>query len=245
MLGFLHPYRIEGGVAETTMRIILRYFNTSELTRQADLLRSIGQSLEKEFPGAGVDVVITPQYRNMAEGLIREPRAAAFAEEAMRRAGVEPSRTSVRGGTDGSRLTEMGLPTPIFRQASTILTLRWNGPAWKKCTPPSGLFASWPRFGQNEGNWRSSMPTPPRVSVADTALLVIDVQEKLLPKIAGADKLVHNLSFLLEAGAWLAFRCWPPSSIPRGSGGRCLACCRFCPCAGKKRTSVVVLCPSC
>ncbi len=55
---------------------------------------------------------VTPQYRNMAEGLGREPRAVPFAEEAMRRAGLEPKRTIVRGGTDGSRLTEMGLPTP-------------------------------------------------------------------------------------------------------------------------------------
>jgi tripeptide aminopeptidase len=110
--GFLHPYRIEGGVAETTIRILLRDFRTSELSRQADFLRSTGEALEKEFPGAVVQVAITPQYRNMAGGLIREPRVAAFAEEAMRRAGLKPARTSVRGGTDGSRLTELGLPTP-------------------------------------------------------------------------------------------------------------------------------------
>ena len=55
---------------------------------------------------------VTPQYRNMADGLAKEPRAVAFAEEAMRRAGLEPKLTIVRGGTDGSRLTEMGLPTP-------------------------------------------------------------------------------------------------------------------------------------
>ncbi len=110
--GFLHPYRIEGGVAETTMRILMRNFRTGELARQGDFLRSMGQSLEKEFPGSAVEIAINPQYRNMADGLVREPRAAAFAERAMRRAGIEPCRTSVRGGTDGSRLTEMGLPTP-------------------------------------------------------------------------------------------------------------------------------------
>ena len=55
---------------------------------------------------------VTPQYRNMADGLAKEPRAVAFAEEAMRRAGLEPKLTIVRGGTDGSRLTELGLPTP-------------------------------------------------------------------------------------------------------------------------------------
>ena len=55
---------------------------------------------------------MTPQYRNMAEGLAREPRAVAYAEKAMRRIGIEPKRTIIRGGTDGSRLTELGLPTP-------------------------------------------------------------------------------------------------------------------------------------
>jgi tripeptide aminopeptidase len=110
--GFLHPYRIEGGVAEVTMRILLRDFDTPRLGDKAALLRSIAGLLLAEYPRAQIDVKITPQYRNMADGLAREPRALAFAEEAMRRAGVEPKRTIIRGGTDGSRLTEMGLPTP-------------------------------------------------------------------------------------------------------------------------------------
>jgi tripeptide aminopeptidase len=59
-----------------------------------------------------IDVKITPQYRNLADGLAKEPRALAHAEEAMRRAGLTPKRAIVRGGTDGSRLTELGLPTP-------------------------------------------------------------------------------------------------------------------------------------
>jgi len=110
--GFLHPYRIEGGVAEARMRILLRDFETARLGDYAELVRHIGRHLELEHPGAQVEVHVTPQYRNMAEGLRKEPRAVALAEEAMRRAGLEPKRTSVRGGTDGSRLTEMGLPTP-------------------------------------------------------------------------------------------------------------------------------------
>lgn len=65
-----------------------------------------------EYPGARIDVEVTPQYRNMAEGLSREPRAVTFADQAMRRAGIVPKQTIVRGGTDGSRLTELGLPTP-------------------------------------------------------------------------------------------------------------------------------------
>jgi tripeptide aminopeptidase len=110
--GFLHPYRIEGGVGEVTMRILLRDFDTAQLATRAALLRDVGRLLETEYPQAKVSVDVTPQYRNMADGLAREPRALAYAEEAMRRVGLEPKRTIVRGGTDGSRLTELGLPTP-------------------------------------------------------------------------------------------------------------------------------------
>jgi tripeptide aminopeptidase len=110
--GFLHPYRIEGGVAEVTMRVLLRDFDTPKLRDREQLLRQAAATVVAEYPRASIDVQVTPQYRNMAEGLGKEPRAVPFAEEAMRRAGLEPKRTIVRGGTDGSRLTEMGLPTP-------------------------------------------------------------------------------------------------------------------------------------
>jgi tripeptide aminopeptidase len=110
--GFLHPYRIEGGVAEVTMRVLLRDFDTPKLAERAELLRAVARTVTAEFPGSAIDVRVTPQYRNMADGLRKEPRAVALAEKAMRQAGVEPKLTIVRGGTDGSRLTEMGLPTP-------------------------------------------------------------------------------------------------------------------------------------
>ncbi len=110
--GFLHPYRVEGGVAEVTLRVLLRDFDTARLAEEADLLRRVAATVTAEYRGARIDVQVTPQYRNMAEGLKKEPRALAFAEEAMRRAGLQPKRAIVRGGTDGSRLTELGLPTP-------------------------------------------------------------------------------------------------------------------------------------
>jgi tripeptide aminopeptidase len=110
--GFLHPYRVEGGVAEVTMRILLRDFETPRLADKAEVLHAAARTVTAEFPQARVEVKVTPQYRNMAEGLKREPRAVSFAEEAMRRAGLSPRLTIVRGGTDGSRLTELGLPTP-------------------------------------------------------------------------------------------------------------------------------------
>jgi tripeptide aminopeptidase len=110
--GFLHPYRMEGGVAEVTLKILLRDFDTAKLAEKAELLRQVAQPLLAEHPRAAIDVQVTQQYRNLGDGLAKEPRAAAYAEEAMTRVGLTPKRTIVRGGTDGSRLTERGLPTP-------------------------------------------------------------------------------------------------------------------------------------
>ena len=110
--GFIHPYTIEGGVPEVTMRFLLRDFVTAKLAEEAELLRTIARQLTTEFPQARIDVKVEKQYRNMADGLTKEPRAMDYAEKAMRRAGFEPKFLSLRGGTDGSRLTELGLPTP-------------------------------------------------------------------------------------------------------------------------------------
>jgi tripeptide aminopeptidase len=110
--GFLHPYVAEGGVAEVSLRILLRDFETDGLAVLAERLRSAAREMEQSFPGAKVEVDIVKQYRNMREGLAREPRAVAYAERAFFNLGRPCKRTIVRGGTDGSRFTELGLPTP-------------------------------------------------------------------------------------------------------------------------------------
>lgn len=110
--GFLHPYEVEGGVGEARIRVLLRDFDAAQLARLAELLRQAAAASMTEFPQAAIDVRIARQYRNLAEGLAKEPRAVAFAEQALDRLGRKARRTIVRGGTDGSRLTEMGLPTP-------------------------------------------------------------------------------------------------------------------------------------
>jgi tripeptide aminopeptidase len=110
--GFLHPYTFEGGVAKASVRIILRDFETPKLAEYAALLEQIAADLRREHPRAAIDVKVSAQYRNMREGLAKEPRAVPKALEAMRAAGLEPKQTIIRGGTDGSRLTELGLPTP-------------------------------------------------------------------------------------------------------------------------------------
>jgi tripeptide aminopeptidase len=111
-LGFLHPYRIEGGVAETQIQILLRDFITAKLGEEAKVIRNAAKTIEAEYPGAKIEVRIEPQYRNMAEGLKAEPRAVEYAIEATKRAGLEPKLGIIRGGTDGSQLTAKGLPTP-------------------------------------------------------------------------------------------------------------------------------------
>lgn len=110
--GFIHPYVIEGGVGKVTLSFLLRDFDTSQLSVEADLLRQIARHIEAEYPRAKVDVSIHAQYRNMADGLKKEPRAMAYAIEAMENAGLKPRIGSIRGGTDGSQLTAKGLPTP-------------------------------------------------------------------------------------------------------------------------------------
>jgi tripeptide aminopeptidase len=115
--GFLHPYSIEGGVAETKLHILLRDFDAPALDRYATFLRTTAAEVEKSIPGLSVGVTITRQYRNLAAGLAREPRAVAYAEAAIRNLGRTPRKTIVRGGTDGSRLTEIGVPTPNLSTA--------------------------------------------------------------------------------------------------------------------------------
>jgi tripeptide aminopeptidase len=110
--GFLHPYHVEGGVAEASARLILRDFESSALEEQARLLESIAGTLRQEFPRSVITVEIRRQYRNMREGLVKEPRALTKAEAAVKAAGLTPEHTIIRGGTDGSLLTEKGLPTP-------------------------------------------------------------------------------------------------------------------------------------
>ncbi len=110
--GFLHPYTIEGGVPEVKIKILLRSFVTAELAEQAKLLETIASTVAAEHPKAKVQVEVKKQYRNMIEALAKEPRAVKLAEEAFKRLGITPRFASIRGGTDGSRLSEAGLPTP-------------------------------------------------------------------------------------------------------------------------------------
>lgn len=110
--GFIHPHAVNGGVGETTVELILRSFDSADLADYADQIRSLAESIAAQTAGMSCEVTTRRQYRNLADGLERLPEAVTLAEEAFKNLGRGCERAIIRGGTDGSQLTEKGLPTP-------------------------------------------------------------------------------------------------------------------------------------
>ncbi|HKS19368.1 MAG TPA: peptidase T [Bradyrhizobium sp.] len=110
--GFLHPTDMQGTIEEARISFIVRAFDEQGLADREALLEATVAEVMREFAGSSYDLKITPQYRNMKKVLDQHPQVTAHALEAIRRAGLAPQRTSIRGGTDGSRLSFMGLPCP-------------------------------------------------------------------------------------------------------------------------------------
>jgi len=110
--GFLHPIGINGALEQATLGFIVRDFTDEGLKEKEDLLEGIVREVMKEFPHSSYRMEVTQQYRNMKQVIDRHPEIVDHAMEAIRRAGLQPRKTSIRGGTDGSRLSFMGLPCP-------------------------------------------------------------------------------------------------------------------------------------
>jgi len=110
--GFLHPIGISGSLEQTTLSLIVRDFTEEGLKEKEALLESIVKDVMKEFPRSSYRLEIKEQYRNMKQVIDRHPYIVEYAIEAIRRAGLRPIKTAIRGGTDGSRLSFMGLPCP-------------------------------------------------------------------------------------------------------------------------------------
>jgi tripeptide aminopeptidase len=110
--GYVHPYSVDASVDRTAVKVLIRDFLTGELGTKRALLEHLAREAAAGHPGATVDTSITEQYRNMREVLDRHPEVVQHARDAMRRLGIEPIERPIRGGTDGSRLSFMGLPTP-------------------------------------------------------------------------------------------------------------------------------------
>jgi len=110
--GYVHPYQMEAGVDRTSVRVLLRDFVTSGLADKAALVERLARQAIAHEPRAAVELVVEQSYRNMREVLDRVPDVIDRARRAIKRIGLEPIETPIRGGTDGSRLSFMGLPTP-------------------------------------------------------------------------------------------------------------------------------------
>lgn len=110
--GFIHPVRIEGIAEKCTIDFIIRDFETAGLKKKEDYLRTQIEERLRTYPKASFELHVTEQYRNMKEVLDQHPQVVEFAKEAIERAGMEVKMESIRGGTDGSRLSFMGLPCP-------------------------------------------------------------------------------------------------------------------------------------
>jgi tripeptide aminopeptidase len=110
--GFVHPISMEGIAEKTTINFIIRSFETSELAEFENKLKSILDATLQNYPGAKADFIVKEQYRNMREVLDKHPQVMQYAYQAMEQVGVQPEQHIIRGGTDGSRLSFMGLPCP-------------------------------------------------------------------------------------------------------------------------------------
>jgi tripeptide aminopeptidase len=110
--GFLHPTSLSGGLDSATLALIVRDFTEDGLKQKEALLEQIVRDVMTEFPRSSYRFEVKQQYRNMKEVLDRHPAVVDNALEAIHRAGLTPVRSSIRGGTDGSRLSFMGLPCP-------------------------------------------------------------------------------------------------------------------------------------
>ena len=109
---YLHPYVLEGGVSKSTLKILFRDFETAGLAVHKERMKKIVAEVQLMYPEAKIQLEIKEQYRNMRDKLIEQPEVLDYLWEAATITGVNPYWKPIRGGTDGSRLTEMGLPTP-------------------------------------------------------------------------------------------------------------------------------------
>jgi len=110
--GFLHPIGIDGALEQATLSFIVRDFTEEGLKEKEALLETIVKDVMKDYPRSTYKFEVREQYRNMKQVIDRHPHILEYAIEAIRRAGLRPMRTAIRGGTDGSRLSFMGLPCP-------------------------------------------------------------------------------------------------------------------------------------
>lgn len=110
--GYVHPYVVNASVDKTSVKVLIRDFKTPGLKEKEDFLEDLARQTVADWPGAAYESKVEESYRNMREVLDHHPDVVENAREAVRRAGIEPREKPIRGGTDGSKLSFMNLPTP-------------------------------------------------------------------------------------------------------------------------------------
>jgi tripeptide aminopeptidase len=145
---YLHPYDIHGDVSKVELKVLLRAFTVEELNDRATVLKAAAKAAQDAFPGATVTVDVKEQYRNMGMMLAERPEVMANLEKAVRLQGIDPVRKAIRGGTDGARLSFMGLPTPNvwaggqnFHSLQEWASLDWMVAASETCVRIAGVWA--------------------------------------------------------------------------------------------------------
>lgn len=127
-VGFVHPYNSSLDIETSVVRVLLRNFDMSGVDEQEKMIRSMMDETKKKFPNVGAEMEVKLGYLNMKEELKKHPQLVEYAKQATERAGVTPKMKPIRGGTDGSRLTARGLPTPnLFTGGHNFHgKLEWN-----------------------------------------------------------------------------------------------------------------------
>ncbi len=138
---YLHPHTIAADVTNATVKLLVRAFSVEELSAQENALRAVVSAVGERFPGVVVEVTVTESYRNMAYKIKDDPKVLDYAIEAVERLGVTPVRQAIRGGTDGSRLSYMGLLTPnIWAGGQNFHSVReWVSLEWMAKAVEAGL----------------------------------------------------------------------------------------------------------
>lgn len=127
--GFVHPVRLEGIAERAAVDLIIRDFDLEKLKGHGERLKKIAEEVVSKYPGATLEFTINEQYRNMKQVLDLHPQVVTYAAEAIKRTGLDVKTESIRGGTDGSKLSYMGLPCPnIFTGMQGIHSkVEWIG----------------------------------------------------------------------------------------------------------------------
>lgn len=110
--GFIHALRMDGLAEKATIEFLIRDFDTSQLTVHETRLKNMAEEILLKYPGASMQFEVQEQYRNMKEVLDQHPKIIQYAEEAYKKVGISIVKEPIRGGTDGCRLSFMGLPCP-------------------------------------------------------------------------------------------------------------------------------------